>query len=89
MSSCCCSLIDGDKGTDGEEIVYQLAKMVSKQVDNPDEIVDKSTWDRYRNELLSKSDDQLKLLAGKVAEFVTENPALRQFILLLALSQSS
>ena len=63
--------------------------MASKQVDNPDEIVDKSTWDWYRNELLSKSDDQLKMLAGKVAEFVTENPALRQFILLLALSQSS
>lgn len=73
----------------GEEMVYQLAKMASKQVDNPDEKVDKSSWEWYRNELLSKSDDQLKMLAGKVAEFVTENPALRQLILLLALSQSS
>jgi hypothetical protein len=73
----------------GEVMIYQLAKMASKQIDNSDVMVDQSCWEWYRNELLSKSDDQLKMLAGKVAEFVTENPALRQFILLLALSQSS
>jgi hypothetical protein len=72
-----------------EEIVYNLVKVANKQIDKPDEKVDRSSWEELMNKLLFTTDDQLKLLASKVAEYVTENPALRQFILLLALYQSS
>jgi hypothetical protein len=72
-----------------EEIMYNLAKMASKQIDKPDEKIDRSRFEELSNTLLFKSDYELKMLAGEVAKYVSEDPDLRQFILFLVLSQSS
>jgi hypothetical protein len=69
-----------------KEMIYDCFKVASKPLDKPEAKVDKPNWELFINELRSMSNDQVKTAAGKIAEYLTIDPVLRQFILLLALS---
>jgi hypothetical protein len=71
-----------------KEKMYDLAKIAIKGIDKPDAKIDKSSWESYRDYLLSFSEDQLKIIANKLAESTAQYPALYRFILLIALSKS-
>jgi hypothetical protein len=73
---------------DKKERVYDLTKMAGKQIDKPDAKVEKSGWESYRNFLLSVPEDQLKIIADKLAEYTVQDPTLYRFILLLVLYKS-
>jgi hypothetical protein len=68
--------------------VYDLAKIDIIGIDKLDAKIDKTSWDSYRNLLLSLSEDQLKIIANKLVEFTTHYPAVFRSILLAALSKS-
>lgn len=68
--------------------VYDLAKVASKQIHKPKVKVEKSRWESYRTFLMSVPEDQLKIIAGKFAEYTSQYPTLYCFILLLALYES-
>jgi hypothetical protein len=71
-----------------KEQVYDLAKIDIIGIDKLDAKIDKTSWDSYRNLLLSLSEDQLKIIANKLVEFTTHYPAVFRSILLAALSKS-
>jgi hypothetical protein len=67
--------------------MYDIAKIAIKGIDK-DAKIDKSSCDSYRNLLLPFSEDQLKILANKLAESTSQYPALYRFILSVAISKS-
>jgi hypothetical protein len=69
--------------------MYDIAKIAIKGIDKPDAKVDKSSWKSFMDLLLSFSEDQLKIIANKLAEYIAQDPSLfRSILLLAALSKS-
>lgn len=70
-----------------KERTYKLTKMIVKQI-KKDTVLDEPGWESYRNLLLSASEEQLKKVADKLAEYALNYPDLCRYILLMALWKS-
>jgi hypothetical protein len=69
-----------------KEQLYDLARVVNKLV--PDAEINRSGWESYVTLLVSLSEDQLKMLAHKLAESLVQFPYVFRFIVLIALSRN-
>lgn len=63
-----------------------LARLTNKLV--PDTEINKTGWESYRSLLLSISDEQLKIIAGKVVELMFQSPFAFRYIVLVSLSRN-